>query len=197
MKQCIVYGWNSTISKSFRNILLNEIQYDRGDINSNNHVLDADYYLFSVGVLRAKQMCNQTYREIFEGYQVNYSKVADICSDILANNDKAKICIIGSESAYRGSYDRVYSDAKRKLHKYVEMKQVKGEQQLVCISPWIIEDSGMTERREDIENLSTKKREHPKGRFLTALEVASMAHYLLFKQNYVTGTVIRMHGGLK
>ena len=59
-------------------------------------------------------------------------------TDILATNPSARICIIGSESAYRGSFDGTYAKSKAAIHRYVEATPTHGQQQLVAISPGII-----------------------------------------------------------
>ena len=116
---------------------------------------------------------------------------------ILATNSAARICVIGSESGYRGSYDGTYAEAKAVLHHYIEATCLRPGQQLVGISPGIIADAGMTTRRMDTENLARRLEEHPKRRFLVAREVARMAQTLLYDQPYISGTIIRMHGGAK
>lgn len=55
----------------------------------------------------------------------------------------------------------------------------------------------MTTRRQDLRNLARRREAHPLGRFLKAREVAQMAHFLLYLAPYVSGTVVRMHGGVK
>jgi NAD(P)-dependent dehydrogenase (short-subunit alcohol dehydrogenase family) len=74
--------------------------------------------------------------------------------------------------------------------------KIKPQQQIVCVSPGIIEDAGMTVRREDRVNLARRRDMHPKRRFLRAIEVARMIHFLLYvDEGYTSGVVIRMNGG--
>ena len=94
-------------------------------------------------------------------------------------------------------YDDVYAISKMLIHSYVENKELKPMQQIVAISPGIIEDAGMTTRRKDLKTLAFRKAQHPMRRFLRAREVAELAHHLLYHQPYIRNTVIRMHGGLK
>jgi NAD(P)-dependent dehydrogenase (short-subunit alcohol dehydrogenase family) len=159
--------------------------------------LDADHYLFCQGLLRPKRMQDQTEAERAEGFEANLDSIKRACDAILAVNDSARICIIGSESAYLGSYDDVYAISKMLLHSYVERKELTPLQQIVAISPGIIEDCGMTTRRTDQNTLAFRKAQHPMRRFLRAREVAQLAHHLLFYQPYIRNTVIRMNGGLK
>lgn len=157
---------------------------------------DAERYLFCSGLLRAKSVDEQTPTEIEEGNRVNLWQVTDDCERILSLNDKARICVIGSESAYRGSYDGVYARAKRSLHEYVESKALKPDQQLVCISPDPIEDAGQHTRRQDQWRCDIRRKAHPKQRFLKAPEVARLIHFVLYQDHgYLTGVVLRLNGG--
>lgn len=160
--------------------------------------LKADRYLFCHGLLRPKRPWEQSLDEVSEGYRANCTSITEACDRIIAANDHARICIIGSESAYRSSFDGVYAAAKADLHGYVEQVRLRTpEQQIVAISPGIIGDAGMTTRREDIDNLERRRAEHPKRRFLRSREVANMAAFLLYEAEFVSNFVVRMHGGLQ
>jgi NAD(P)-dependent dehydrogenase (short-subunit alcohol dehydrogenase family) len=156
----------------------------------------ADRFLFCAGVLRSKSRDEQTDAEIEEGYRVNLWQVTDDCERILSENDKARICVIGSESAYTGSFDGVYADAKRSLHRYVEQKKLKPGQQIVCISPGPIEDCGQFTRRLDTWRTDERMARHPQKRFLKAIEVARLVHFVLYvDEGYLSNVVIRLNGG--
>ena len=158
----------------------------------------AHRYLFCQGLLRAKRLEEQTSDELDEGYAVNCRSIVEACQTILGENDRARICIIGSESGYRGSFDGAYAAAKRDLHAFIESVAVRGDQQVVGISPSIVSDAGMTLRRADTDNLERRSSEHPKGRFLTSKEVADLAFFCLYgASDYLTNHVIRLHGGLR
>ena len=159
--------------------------------------VSAARYFFCVGLLRSKSMADQTDDEIGESMVANYSQVAFECDRLLSANACARICVMGSESGFSGSFDGAYALAKERLHKYVETKRLQYPgQQLVCVAPSIISDSGMTLRRVDTDDLERRRWAHPKRRYLTAMEVAQMVHFLLYvDRGYTTGTVIRMNGG--
>ncbi len=197
MTVCIT-GWNTTIAEHFRQITSEPCV--RGDCVKNDgedFPLHHDRYLFCQGMLLPKQFGEHSYDEMKLTWKVNCDSIVKACNEILLNNEHARICIIGSHSAYSGSYNSIYADSKKTIHHYIERKQIEfPDQQLVGIAPSIIEDSGMTRRREDQDNLRAREALHPKGRFLTAMEVAKMAKTLLYEQEYVSGTVVRMHGGL-
>lgn len=195
MPVCIT-GWRSRIAEEFRSLL------PTGEMVIRGNATDADMplvgrYLFCQGLLIPKSRQDMTKAEQDETWHVNYVSIADKCDWILAENPCARICIIGSESGYRGSYNESYANSKQAIHDYVESKRTGPGQQLVAISPGIIADAGMTTRRHDKGNLQRRCLEHPMKRFLRSREVAEMANTLLYEQPYITGTVIRMHGGLK
>lgn len=156
----------------------------------------ADRFLFCAGLLRPKQIVEQSRDEINESLWANFVRPVRMCEKILAANLRARICIIGSQSGITGSYDGVYAGAKAAIHQYVTTKKLAPNQQLICIAPGIISNSGMTERREDLDNLRRRREEHPKKRFLFASEVANMVYHLLYVDDgYCTSTVIPMDGG--
>jgi NAD(P)-dependent dehydrogenase (short-subunit alcohol dehydrogenase family) len=192
----IVTGYNSTIVQAILKLVPKRDPVVRVSIKEDPP-LDAERYLFAAGYLVGKTKSDQTPNEVRDTWHVNTWWHVDACEKIIAANAQARICIIGSESGFEGSYDETYSDAKASLHTYIEGKKLrKPGQQLVGISPGIIGDSGMTQRREDFDNLVGKMNRHPKERFLQAVEVARLAHYLLYVDlGYISGTIVRIHGG--
>lgn len=192
----VITGWRSAIAEEFRRLLRSNEEIVHGKPLEPNFPLGAERYLFCQGLLRPKRIEYQTDAEIREGIEVNFASIVRACDLIFASNTLARVCVIGSESGYRGSFDENYASAKELLHAYVEKKRLSSQlQQLVAISPGIIGDCRMTTSRTDIVNLERRRLEHPKKRFLLAAEVAAMARTLLYFQPYVSGTVIRMHGG--
>lgn len=194
----IITGWRSRIAEEFRACLPRHSAFELARRAPHDDVpTTADRYLFCHGLLRPKRSWEQSLNEVAEGYRANCTSITEACDRIIAANDHARICIIGSESAYRGSFDGVYAAAKADLHGYVEQVRLRTpEQQIVAISPCIVGDAGMTLRRDDVDNLERRRAEHPKGRFLRSREVANMAAFLLYDGSvFLSNTVIRMHGG--
>ena len=153
-------------------------------------------YLLCAGLLRPKRIEEQTELELIESIKVNLLRPVLLCEDIFDRNDNARVCIVGSESGFSWSYDGAYAAAKAALHRYVETKRLRPNQQLVCVAPSIISDAQMTLARKDLENLENRRENHPKKRFLKAIEVARLIHFLLYvDEGYLSGTVIRMNGG--
>jgi NAD(P)-dependent dehydrogenase (short-subunit alcohol dehydrogenase family) len=141
-------------------------------------------------------LIDQTDDEIEASLDANFNSIVDACDLIFAKNRTARVCVIGSESGYRGSFDEGYAAAKRQMHHYIKTFVPHfPQQQLVGISPSIIIDTKMTESRKDIKRLNARMQAHPMKRWLLAREVAAMAHFLLFNAPYCNGTVVRMHGG--
>ena len=154
-------------------------------------------YLLCAGLLRPKQLLDQKPEESAEGLRVNLTVPLLLCDHVLEWNPNARICVMGSEAGDNWSYDGAYAAAKAALHKYVETKKLKPNQQLICVAPSIIEDTGMTQRRTDTDNLEQRRLANPKQRFLKAAEVAKMVYHLLYvDEGYTTGTVVRMNGGV-
>jgi NAD(P)-dependent dehydrogenase (short-subunit alcohol dehydrogenase family) len=190
-----VTGIRSNIVKELRGLLPDGEEVAGFPLQPADIAL-CDRYFLCAGVLRAKQLGEQTDEEIVEGLMVNAIGPMRLCDRILATNDKARIVVMGSQSGFAWSYDGTYAAAKAALHRYVETKKLGPHQQLVCVAPSIIADTGMTERREDKDNLARREREHPKQRFLKAVEVARLVHFLLYvDEGYVSNTVVRMNGG--
>ena len=167
-----------------------------GESLVENDLLMAERHVLAGGLLHQKTIAEQSLDEVRESLDANLLRPVLLCEGILASNPRARICVVGSDSGFMGSHDTTYALAKAALHAYVETKRVSGEQQLVCVAPSIIWDSGMTQRRNDLSELPARAKAHPKGRFLTAEEVARLIRFLLYEdKGYVTNTVVRMNGG--
>jgi NAD(P)-dependent dehydrogenase (short-subunit alcohol dehydrogenase family) len=156
-------------------------------------------YLFCAGLIRPKPIAEQTDAEIAETFMVNAASVIKECDRLLSANAQARICIIGSESAFKWSFDGAYAAAKAALHRYVETKRLPfPEQQIVAIAPTHILNTGMCGRRnaDGVGLMEERRKAHQKQRWLEPFEVARLVHFLLCQdQGYITNTVIRMNGG--
>jgi NAD(P)-dependent dehydrogenase (short-subunit alcohol dehydrogenase family) len=156
---------------------------------------DTPRYVFAAGIIRSASILEQAPQDMIESLSVNMLSVVMLCDHILVTQPRARICIIGSESAYRGSYDTVYALAKAGVHAYVRWRKIGSLQQLVAVAPSIIADAGMTVRRKDQDRVEARRQEHPKLRHITSAEVASMIRWLLYEdRGYTTGTIIEMAG---
>lgn len=192
-----IRGINSNIAVALCKLLPNE---EKAAVPRGHDMpLNVERYLFTQGLLRAKRWEDQSQEERAESQYVNCDFITHQCERLLAQHDRARICVIGSESAYAGSYDGSYSASKRALHSYVEGAALRTPfQQLVCVAPTVIGDAGMTLARHDKERLTDRMALHPKKRWLTSMEVARVVKFLLYDaSDYLTGVVIRMNGGTR
>lgn len=190
-------GYNTTIVQSLLSLIPTHETVRRiAPGETLGDAVKAERFVFAGGLLLGKAVNDYHDGDMETVMQANYYWPVTLCEQILAENPAARIVVLGSESGIKGSYDTVYAGAKAALHKYVETKKLKPDQQLVCVAPSIIEDSGMTQRRQDLDNLERRRREHPKGRFMKAEEVARLIHFLLYVDpGYISGTTIVMNGG--
>lgn len=191
-----IRGMSSAIAQRLKGLLSpseNVIEVERGEFPP----LDAERYLFCQGMLRDAKIGAQTDDDISESFLVNAAYIIKACDHLLKGNPRARICIIGSESANTWSHDGAYASSKAALQAYVQSKPLHGaEQQLVAIAPSVIADTDMHRRRADQERLAARLDRHPKKRFLEAVEVARLAHFLLYVDaGYISGTTVRMNGG--
>ncbi len=158
--------------------------------------LDLDAYLICCGFLAGKSIHDITHDELVHTFGANYIQPAQLCDRILEANDHARICVIGSESGIAGSYDMAYAGAKAALHLYVRTKQLRTPaQQLFAVAPYIIADSGMTERRPDQDRVNAAAARHRAARHISAMEVAAVAESGLFgRTRFLSNTVIELRG---
>jgi NAD(P)-dependent dehydrogenase (short-subunit alcohol dehydrogenase family) len=157
---------------------------------------DLDRYLICTGFLSGKHVSCISNEEAETTFRRNFLEPARFCERVFLRNPQARICLIGSESGFRGSFDMAYAGAKAALHLYVETRQLAHpEQQLVCLSPTIIADSRMTEARSDHQAVEARARATRHGRWIKAREVAAQAYQALFIASpFLSNTVIRMRG---
>lgn len=166
-------------------------------VSRNDRQTTAQRHLFCQGVLYSMPMGAQSPEAIAASFMANAVKTVTECDCIIASNDEARICVIGSESAFTWSHDGTYAASKAAVHRYVETKKLRTpRQQLVCIAPGIIDDAMMTIRRNDLDRLEARMKAHPKERFLTCSEVARWVHFCLYVDaGFMTNQVLRLNGG--
>jgi NAD(P)-dependent dehydrogenase (short-subunit alcohol dehydrogenase family) len=190
-----IRGYSSRLSQAVVSIL------PKGErvtpVERGAHQTTADRHLFCNGLLRSEKIGNQTPEQIAEGFIANAARIIAECDLIIGVNDTARICVIGSESGFTGSFDGTYAASKAALHRYVETKKLRtADQQLICIAPGVIGDAGMTIRRKDRQRLEMREAYHPKRRFLTCAEVARWVTFCLYEDSgYMTNQVLRLNGG--
>lgn len=190
-----IAGASATIAREFCRLLPEGVEpvCDR----LREHQPGLDRYLICTGYLAGKSLSDITPEEAELTWRRNFIDVARFCDLAFAANPKTRICVIGSESGFAGSYDMAYAGAKAALHLYVQTKRLRyPDQQLVAIAPAIIWDSAMTLRRDDLNALDARARATRHGRWLTPAEVATQAYQALFIASpFLSNTVIRLGPG--
>ena len=146
-------------------------------------------------MLRSTRIIDQQFSDISNSFLINSAGPVISSEIILASDTNARIFIIGSESARKGSYDFTYAMAKSSLSTYIRNRRVSQHQQLLLISPSTISDFGMTTRRSDISRLNSYKLSHPKNRFLSSSELSEFVKNLFFSTVYITNTEVEINGG--
>lgn len=167
------------------------------DIYRNRSVFTAaDRIVLTHGTLNNQPFLERTEDSIQDSLSVNLTSVVAVCEMALQENNAVRIAVIGSESASKGSYDIPYWLSKSALHAYVQNRRLDyPAQQLVCIAPSFVSDSGMTYHKTPAE-IEAAVRDNPKRRGVLACEVARLVHFLLFSESgYVTNTIVEMNGG--
>ena len=162
-----------------------------GIANSEAH----SHYLICAGLLQSVPIVEQTSSQICDSFLVNAAGPVITSELLLTHDPKARIIILGSESAKKGSFDLSYALSKSSLSTYIRNKRVGKSQQLILLSPSTVEDLGMTLRRKDQERVSKYRSEHPKERFIKGSELALLIYNLFQSSIYLTNTEIEINGG--
>lgn len=129
-------------------------------------------FVLAAGVLVGKPIADMSTLEAYDTVYVNLISTMRLCEHIL-QIPNARICVIGSFSGIKGSYDELYGASKAGIHHYIKTRKVLDTQQLIGVAPTIISDSGMTERRGDYPEVLEKRKT------VTAKEVADVVYGLL------------------
>lgn len=173
-----VTGYRTTIAQELS-------QFDQIErLDTDRLPRGIDKFVLAAGLLHGKRLLDLSPVDAYETVQANMVSPMRLCERILAEIPTARICVIGSCSGIKGSFDELYAASKAGLHQYVKTRKVGERQQLVAVAPIIIADSGMTRRRSDYpEVLETRKT-------VTAREVAAIVYGLLTMIPVVSNQVI-------
>ena len=183
------YGRNSKPALDFCDVSFKSVVVDIATSDEHSH------YLICSGMLQSKPIVNQSASQISDSFLINAAGPIVTCELLLSNDPQARIIILGSESARKGSYDMTYALSKSSLYVYVRNKRVGPRQQLLLVLPSNVGDLGMTLRREDLDRLSGYRSSHPKKRFIHSSELALLIHNLFQSSIFVSNTEIEMNGG--
>ena len=133
-------------------------------------------FVLAAGILYPQHVGELDHGQVVRSLSVNLASVLRIVETILEQVPRARVCIVGSESAELGSFDRLYAAAKAGVHAYVRTRIPGKGQQLVAVAPPIIADSGMTTAREDYPAVLERRYN------VRALDVAEAIHALLWSK---------------
>ena len=177
-----------------------ENYFDINDLNTWNEfeatAKKNNKFCIAVGTLQKKRITDQSREEVVNSFLTNCISIVLLCERIFSINDEARVVIISSESGIKGSYDETYFLSKAAINKYVQERSLGAKQQLVSISPSTIEDSTMTELRDDKERLASYKNNHPKKRFMKMKELANIINFLLANDSlYICNENVNINGG--
>lgn len=164
------------------------IDADLSDPGAILNIPKCDRYLLAAGLLYGKRTLELSGSEIMAALAVNLVNVIRICETILTRDIAPRICVVGSESGYVGSFEEIYAAAKAGVHAYVMQRATKWPQQLFAVSPPIISDAGMTMCRADYPGILSE-RWH-----VTTAQVARLIRRHLYDRDAfpLTGGVVRM-----
>lgn len=192
-----IAGATSNIARNFCQLLPDDVEPHCDRLASLPG--DLDRYLICTGYLAGKDLARITVEEANLTFHRNFIEPARFCDRVLAANPQARICLIGSESGFKGSFDMAYAGAKAALHLYVETKRLEHPgQQLVAVSPTIIWDTAMTQARLDLEATKRRGAATRHRRWLMAGEVAAQAYNCLFIASpFLSNTIIRLRGEVR
>lgn len=177
----LVTGHRSTIVQALAQLMPHEtIQplrkrssciWDLEDVPQDSRIV------LAAGFMAGKPIAELTDEEVNLSRILNAEEPTMIATQALIELRAARICVIGSWSARTGSYDVAYAVWKAALHRWVERQAPRLEppQQLCCVAPPIIADSGMTRRRADYPGV-LERRPH-----CFAIDVARVIKAALFE----------------
>lgn len=150
------------------------IPMDTSQLDAPLKLPKADRFVLAAGILPGKGVGEYSPQMVMQVTACNLWNPIRICEWLLMTRHDVRICLIGSDSARKGSYDRMYAATKAGLHAYVQFRTVKPPQQLVLVSPPIIRDSAMTQKRADLAEVIRSRVT------CSAADVARVVHRLLY-----------------
>ena len=157
-----------------------------------------DVFAHFAGIMLSKSLPEAGYAEITEMMQVNLIAPMYLISQILPKlSDDGLIILLGSQSAYKGSYDDLYAVSKSAIHGLVGSLAPKlaPHKRIINVAPGITRDTRMTDRRSE-EDLARASARVPLNRLAEAKEIAEICMQLCDRKfSYMTGNTIDVNGG--
>lgn len=217
MKKLVITGHNSNIVKYFIDIVNknenieiikcgrcqnSDIFVDFNSLSSTSNFiekinkLDPSHFLICHGVLLGKKIKDISELEYKNSVAVNMSSIIFIL-EALTEMRSVNSLVVSSISGKKGSYDNLYAASKAGVDLSVNTisKQLDSGSRLNAVAPGIISDSKMTLQRKDVKNLEKILDSIPTKKFSSAIEVAELIYFVMFKTINVNGSIIDINGG--
>jgi NAD(P)-dependent dehydrogenase (short-subunit alcohol dehydrogenase family) len=208
MPRLLVTGANSEMCRQLKPLVpswceWSELSRDECDMRGlagvdcyKEKFIAANRLVIAHGAISPEPFLTRSVFDLQMSLTVNMLSVVRICEIALQHNPAARIVVLGSESATKGSHDVAYWLAKAALHSYVRERRLEHVgQQLVCVAPSAISDTGMT-RQKTQDEIALAAHYSPHQRLATPQEIARLIHFLLFvDEGYITNAVVDVNGG--
>lgn len=196
-----IIGKGSLITESIsRKVDIVQI-YSTSEFDNNNYnkfFQEGDAIVYVSGVLLQKRIEEQTFQEWSTSIEVNSILPIKLIKHLNKNIKNFTFCYLGSESAYKGSYDDTYYLSKLMTQTFIkDFKLKSAESRIFAIAPSTI-NSGMTLRRNDKKRLEEYRNLMRNKRFLEVEEISDIIIELLSEKfNYLSNEVINLDFGKK
>tara|TARA_B100000787_G_scaffold146019_1_gene116482 strand:+ start:14364 stop:14972 length:609 start_codon:yes stop_codon:yes gene_type:complete len=172
-----IIGRNSLISKQIEKVKEGVILIETQKIlnlDFENFFSEGDTIVYMSSVLRNKRLEDQTDSEWSESFLINTVIPIKIIKFLNNNINNFTFCYIGSESAFKGSFDDTYFLSKSSTQNFIEKFKLKSDNsRIFTIAPSTIL-SGMTLRRSDTFRLEDYRLKMRNKRFITIEEISNV-----------------------
>lgn len=159
---------------------------------------EGDIIVYVSGLLQSKRIEDQTFEEWTNSFYVNSILPIKIIKYLDKHINSFVFCYIGSESAYKGSFDDTYYLGKLMTQTFIkDFKLKSSDSRMFAIAPSTI-NSGMTLRRKDQFRVDEYRRKIRNGRFIDVEEIGKIIIELNSKKfKYLSNEVINIDFGKK
>jgi hypothetical protein len=172
-----IVGKSSLISNCIKNTINDAILIETKslfDFEFQNHFKDGDTIVYLSSILRNIRLEEQTSEQWQESFFINTILPIRILKYLNENFINFTFCYLGSESAYKGSFDDTYFLSKNSTQTFIEKFKLKSENsRIFSIAPSTVL-SGMTLRRTDTVRLEKYKQLLRNKRFLSVQEISDI-----------------------